>query len=231
MLPVTTRTVCRVSRSRLVVVALAAAVLTSTSCGDDDDDGAGERTTTTAPEQTTTTTQPQASGEGQQEAFAIVEDLVLEAADLTDSLFQDPSLATADDSPEVERLREIYTEDSPTPPDVLGQLEDLASAGQRVQAASSGVFREFLVHNMAAVDAATIRFNFCANQDQETVDADGDVVERFAEISQGAGEARYEDGRWQFYGLNRNDEDSLPTTPGEAQPGFCEQLYGGPGEA
>jgi hypothetical protein len=84
-----------------------------------------------------------------------------------------------------------------------------------------------MVHDMVAVDAETVRFNFCANQDQETVNADGEVVAQFAEVSQGAGEARYVAGRWRFFGLNRDEETSLPTEPGEASPGFCEQLYSG----
>jgi hypothetical protein len=193
--------------------------------GDDDDDDA--RTTTSAAEQdasTTTLAEPQASGDDEQAAFTIVENLMTEAVDLADGFVQDPSNVSEDD---LDRLREIYTEDSPTPPNVQERLDELTSNEQKVRPGASGIFDEFMVHGLAAVDANTIRFNFCANQDQETVDAAGEVVEHFAEVSQGAGEARYFDGRWQIYGLHRDDETSLPTEPGQASPGFCEQLYGG----
>lgn len=221
-----TRATRRASLPWLAAAAVTGIALVGLSCsGDDDvDEDATDRTTTSEQtSSTTTTTQPQASGDGQQAAFTIVENLAVEAIDLADELVQDPSNASEAD---LERLREIYTEDSPTPPNVQERLDDLTSNGQKVRAGPSGIFDEFMVHGMVAVDPTTIRFNFCANQDQETVDADGAVIERFAEVSQGAGEARYVDGRWQFFGLHRNEETSLPTEPGEALPGFCELLYG-----
>jgi hypothetical protein len=223
----------RASRSWLAVAAAAGVALVGASCsgGDDSaDDGAGDRTTTTTEQasSTTTTTQPQASGDGQQETFTIVENLAVEAIGLADELVQDPSNASEDD---LERLREIYTDDSPTPPNVEERLDELSSNGQEVRAGPSGIFDEFMVHGMVAVDATTIRFNFCANQDQETVDANGQVVERFAEVSQGAGEARYVDGAWRFFGLHRDDETSLPTEPGQALSGFCDLLYGSEDDA
>ena len=204
------------------------------SCGGDDDDSessSSRRTTTTTEQPATTTTQPQASGDGQEAAFTIVEGVVLDATDLTDRLLQDPTLASDEDSAELEQLRELYTDDSPTPPEVAARLDELASHGQEVRPGPSGVFREFMVHGMAAVDATTIRFNFCANQDQETVDESGAVVATFAEITQGSGEARYVDGEWRFYGLHRDDESSIPQEPGDALPGFCQSLYGGEGQA
>jgi hypothetical protein len=209
-----------------------ATVLLSASCTGDDDDSEGSsprRTTTTA--ERATTTQPQASGDGQQAAFTIIESLVHEATDLTDRFMQDPSLASDEDGADVERLRELYTEDSPTPPEVLARSDELASNGQEVRAGPSGAFREFVVHGMAVVDATTVRFEFCANQDQETVDANGTVVAGFAEVTQGTGEARYVDGRWRFYGLHRDEQTSTPKEPGDVVAGFCQTLYGGAGQA
>lgn len=218
---------------RLRIGLAVTAILLSAACGGDDDDSedSSSRRTTTTTEQAATTTQPQASGDGQQAALTIVESLVLDATDLTDRLLRDPALAADEGSAEVEHLRELYTGDSPTPPEVLARLDELASHSQKVRPGPSGVFREFMVHGIAAVDANTVRFNFCANQDQETVDASGNVVDRFAEVTQGSGEARYVDGRWRFYGLHRDDESSLPTEPGNALPGFCQSLYGDEGQA
>jgi hypothetical protein len=113
---------------------------------------------------------------------------------------------------------------------VIARLDELAAQGLKVQPGASGVFREFMVHGMAAVDGTTVRFNFCANQDQQTVDEDGTVVTTFAEITQGSGEARYLDGEWRFYGLHRDPDSSIPTDPGDALPGFCESLYGDEGQ-
>jgi hypothetical protein len=216
---------------RVALVIAGASLIVGAACSGDDDDGADPPRSTTSADQATTTTQPQASGEDQQAAFTAIESLVLEATDLTDKLLQDPSLAAGDDSADVDRLHEIYTDDSPTPSEVLARLDSLASKGQSIQAGASGVFREFMVHGMAAVDATTVRFNFCANQDQETVDDEGVVIDRFAEVSQGTGEARWIDGRWRFYGLNRDEDTSIPTEPGQALPGFCQSLYGDEGEA
>jgi hypothetical protein len=230
------------SRSLAVQLSLALGAIAMLTllgaCGGDDDDAAGEGTTRSDPaggtastaRTTTSTMQPRASGEDLQPAFALVEQLVLDATSLTDRLLQDPTLASEEGSAELEQLEQLYTSDSPTPAQVEARIAELVSRGERVRPAGSGVFREFMVHDMAAVDANTVRFNFCANQDQETADAAGEVVDRFAEVSQGAGEARYADGRWRFYGLHRDDATSLPTEPGNALVGFCQTLYGGGGQ-
>jgi hypothetical protein len=214
------------------------ALLVGACGGDDDDDASGDDTarsasaggTASTSSTTTSTSQPRALGDDQQPAFSLVEQLVLDATSLTDRLLQDPTLASGENSAELEQLERLYTSDSTTPAQVEARITELLSRGERVQAAGSGVFREFMVHGMAAVDANTVRFNFCANQDQETVNAAGEVVDRFAEVSQGAGEARYADGRWRFYGLHRDEATSLPTEPGNALVGFCQNLYGGGGQ-
>ena len=87
------------------------------------------RATTTRPRrrETTTTTQPPATDEASHE---VVEELVLEATELADELFQDPTAVEDPDNEALDRLREIYTDDSPTPDGVEDQLRELVATGQ-----------------------------------------------------------------------------------------------------
>lgn len=210
--------------SAVALTAVAVLGLVGASCsGDDDDDPASRRTTTT---ETPATTQPEASGEGQAAAYTAVESEVLEATDLTDRLFKDPSAIDFPDDPELERLRGFYTPDSGVPAGVIDQLQGLAEADQHLQPSSvSGVFREMRVVGLEAVDPNTIRFRFCANQDRETVDRDGNVVSQRAEVTQGTGEARRVEGVWLIHQMDRDAATSLPVQPGQATPGICDTLY------
>lgn len=204
---------------RMVAILVSAVALVG-ACSSDDDSSDSAADTTDA--STTTTTHPPATAP---EAADVVENLVLEATELTDELLQDPSAVEDSDDPRLQRLEEIYTADSPTPPDVFARLTELADQDRSTRAAPSGVFREFVIYDIEAVDEDTMVFGFCANQDQETIDADGTVVEQFAEVTQGAGEARRIDGIWRFYGLHREQDRSRALTPGTATPGLCASLY------
>jgi hypothetical protein len=205
----------------LVVLALVA------SCADDDDDTAHSRDDTSSTT-TTSTTQPPASNE--EDAFPIIKDLVLEATAVADLLFQDPTEVNDPDNRDVKRLREIYTDDSPTPDGVLDQLRELAEKGQHRRPAQSGVFRDLGVYQMTRLDDDKVRFRICASEDQETVDANDTVIEQRAQVVQGVGEARRVDGVWRFYGINLEEDRTLPIRPGSANPGFCDSLFGGEAE-
>lgn len=211
-----------------VIPALALLTVTAACSGDDDAEPASrddEQTDTTS---ATTTTQPPASDE--EAAYPIIRDLVLEATALTDQLFQDPTAAEDPDNPDIERLRELYTEDSPTPDGVLDQLSDLADKGQRWRASQSGVFRDLGVYEMTTLDDDKVRFRICASEDLETVDENDHVVDQRAQVTQGVGEARRVDGIWRFYGINIEDDRTLEIAPGSANPGFCDSLFGGEAE-
>jgi hypothetical protein len=204
----------------LVLLALAA------GCGDDDSDSARPRddgrSSTTS---TSSTTQPPASDE--EAAFPIIEDLALEATALADQLFQHPDEVNNPDNQDIERLREIYTDDSPTPDGIIDQLHGLAEKGQHRRPAASGVFRDLGVYQFTRLDDDKVRFRVCASEDQETVDANDKVVDQRAQVVQGVGEARRVDGEWRFYGINLEEDRTLPIQPGTANPGFCDSLFAG----
>ncbi len=212
---------------RWAALAIVAATLLA-ACGDDDADG--DRSDTTNPESgsSASTTQPAATDE--EEAFPIVEDLAVEANAIVDELLQDPTAVNDPDNADIARLREIHTEDSPTPDGVVAQLEELVDNDQRERPAESGVFSDFGVYRMTAVDENTIRFRTCSTEDSETVDADGEVVDRRAQVTQGVGEARRIDGIWLMYGIHPEDDRTLPIEPGTANPGFCDDLFAEEGE-
>jgi hypothetical protein len=193
-------------------------------CGDDDaDDGSDNRDPDTS--SSSATTQPPASDE--EAAFPIIEDLVVEANALIDELLQDPTVVADPDNPEIARLREIHTDDSPTPDGVVAQLEELTDNDQRQRPAASGVFSDFGVNRMTTVDENTVRFRTCSTEDSETVDADDEVVDRRAQVTQGVGEARRIDGTWRVYGIHQEDDRTLQIEPGTANPGFCDDLFSG----
>lgn len=211
-----------VRRCSTLAAVVALAVLAG--CGDDDAGSAPNEGADSGAD-STTTTQPPASNE--EEAFPIIEDMVLEATSLVDELFQDPTVV---DDPEIARLPEIYTDDSTTPDGVIDQLRELADNGQRERPAASGVFGDLGVYQMAAIDADTVRFRVCASEDIETVDEAETVVDRTAQVVQGVGEARRVDGVWRFYGIHPEDDRTLPIEPGSANPGFCDALFADPEE-
>lgn len=201
------------------LVVIAVALLTG--CGNDDPGGASDTTDPDAG--STTTTQPPATDEDA--AFPLVEELATEANAIIDELLQDPAVVDEPDDDRIARLREIHTDDSPTPDGVIAQLEELAGDGLRQRPAASGVFSDFGVYRMTAVDEDTVRFRTCSTEDSETVDADGRVVDTRSQVTQGVGEARRVDGIWRMYGIHPEDDRTLPIEPGTAAPGFCDSLF------
>jgi hypothetical protein len=214
---------------RFIAALLPATLVLLVACGDDDatNDSRSEREPAT--DSSAATTEPPASDS--EAAFPIVEDLVLEATRLVDELYQEPEAVNDPDNADVERLREIYTEDSPTPDAVTEQLHELVDNGERMRAADSGVFRDLGVYEMAAVDEDTVRFRICASEDRETIDANGNVVDQRAQVTQGTGEARRIDGIWRFYGIHPEEDRTLPIEPGTANAGFCDRLFDEQGDA
>jgi hypothetical protein len=210
------RPVNRWATFALATVALASVV----ACSDEEPSAAGDDDTTTTVA-STTTTQPPATDEASHEA---VEELVLEATGLADELFQDPTAVEDPDSEALDRLREIYTEDSPTPDSVEEQLRDFVASGQHQRPAANGLFREVSVYAFETVDADTLTFDTCNQIDKETVDADGEVVATDARVVFVSGEAHRVDGAWRFVGLSNDTSRSNPIAPGTAEQGLCAQL-------
>jgi hypothetical protein len=212
---------------RTTLISALAVVSALAACSGDDAEPAGRSDEQTTATSATTTTQARASDE--EAAYPIIRDLVHEATALTDQLFQDPTAVEDPDNPDIERLRELYTEDSPTPNGVLEQLRALAEKHQRWRAAQSGVFRDLGVYRMTTLNDDKVRFRICASEDLETVDENNHVVAQRAQVTQGVGEARRVDGIWRFYGINIEDDRTLEIAPGTANPGFCDSLFGGEG--
>jgi hypothetical protein len=202
----------------VAVVAVSAA-----ACSDDDTAASGDgETTTTA--STTTTTQPSATDDPDA-AFDAVEEVVLEATSLADRLFQDPTVVNEPDNDDLERFREIYTDDSPTPDGVEAQLRDLAERGQRGRPTPGGeVYREVAPYAFEVLDADTVGFDTCNQVDRQVVDAAGQVIETSAQIVFVAGTARRVDGIWRFEGLSNDLSRNNPIRPGDSRAGYCAEF-------
>jgi hypothetical protein len=209
-------------------VATAALILLVGCSGDDSGANGSSDRSDHDTDASTSATQPPATEED--EAFSIVEDRVTEANAIIDELLQDPRAVDEPENAEIARLREIHTDDSPTPDGIVTQLEELAENDLRERPAESGVFSDFGVYRMTAVDENTVRFRTCSTEDSETVDASGEVVDRRAQVTQGVGEARRIDGVWRVYGIHQEDDRTLPIEPGTANAGFCDELFSSDGE-
>jgi hypothetical protein len=189
-------------------------------CSDDDTSAdAGDGTTTTVA--TTTTTHPPATDEA---SYEIVEDLVLEATDLADELFQDPTVVEDPGNETLVRLREVYAPDSPAPDGIEELLRGLVADGQHQRPSASGLFREVSVYAFDAVDEDTLAFDTCNQIDKETVDEAGEVVATDTQVVFVSGEARRIDGVWRFVGLSNDTSRSNPIEPGSSERGLCAQL-------
>jgi hypothetical protein len=207
-----------------VVTALLAVLVVAAACSDDDttaSDADDEATTTLA---TTTTTQPSATDDPEA-AFDAVEEVLLEATSIADRLVQDPTVVDDPGNEDLERLREIYTENSPTPDGVEAQLRDLAEKGQRGRPTPGGeVYREIAPYNFEVVDPDMVRFDTCNQLDAQTVDAAGEVVETTSQIVFVGGTAQRVDGVWRLYGLSSDLSRSNPIRPGDSKAGYCTEF-------
>jgi hypothetical protein len=188
-------------------------------------DEASDTEADAATEPTPTTAQPAASNP--EAAFPVAENIVLEATELANELFQNPSVVDDEGSATLARFDEIYTEDSPTPAGVIAQLRALNDNGERYRPGPSGVLRDLDVYRMTAVDDDTIRLRVCAVEDVEVVDESGTVVATRSQITQGDGGLRRSDGVWRFIGIDPDETATLPIAPGSAGSGFCSLLLGG----
>ncbi len=160
--------------------------------------------------------------------FPAVEHLVIEATDLADQLFEDPTVVNDAGDETLARFNEIYTDDSPTPDGVAAQLRTLSANGQRFRPGPSGKLRDVGVYRMTRVDDSQVAFRICAVEDVEIVDADGTVIDRRSQVTQGDGWAQRVGDEWRFAGIHPDDDATLPIAPGSAPSGFCDQLLGGP---
>lgn len=227
---------CRAVLGRVMVAALAG-LLTSGACSDDgfsDSNGGGSGNPATtvgeAAGVATSTTQPSAV-EDEGAAFDAVEALVAESSEVTDRLFERPSLVLDTGSRDLARLTELYTPDSPGLETLLGELEDLAAEDHRLQPGPSGVFSREVIWDLTAEGGDTISFETCAVFDTETVDSEGEVVDSGTLATMGTGEAHRVDGVWRYHGVDASGEG-----PGEIEPNevadvvrFCEALADGGG--
>jgi hypothetical protein len=160
--------------------------------------------------------------------FPVVEDLVIEATGLADQLFEDPTVVNDAGDRTLARFNEIYTDDSPTPEGVAAQLRTLSANGQRYRPGPSGRLRDVGVYRMTRVDDSQVAFRICAVEDVEIVDADGTVIGRRSQVTQGDGWAERVGDEWRFAGIDPDESATLPIAPGSAPSGFCDQLLGGP---
>jgi len=200
----------------MVVLGLVFTILGGVGCSDNGSEASPDDETTTTV--ATTTTQPPATDDASHE---IVTELVYEATGLADELFQDPTLADDPDSNAMDRLRELYTDDSPTPVGLETQLEELAALGHHERPTANGMFREVSVYSFEVVDENTLQFDTCSQIDTEMVDSDGDVISTEAAVRFSRGEARRVDGVWRFYGLNNDDSRLTEIESGGSSHGFC----------
>jgi hypothetical protein len=69
-----------------------------------------------------------------------------------------------------------------------------------------------------------LTFDTCSLIDREKVNAAGDVITTEARVIFTGGEARRVDGVWRFYGLSSDVSRDMPVEPGQADPGFCQQV-------
>jgi hypothetical protein len=160
--------------------------------------------------------------------FPAVRDLVIEATDLADQLFQDPTVVNDAGNRTLARFNRIYTADSPTPEGVATQLRTLSANGQRYRPGPSGRLRDVSLYRMTRVDDSQVSFRICAVEDVEIVDAAGTVIDRRSQVTQGDGWAERVRGKWRFAGIDPDENATLPIAPGSAPSGFCDQLLGGP---
>jgi hypothetical protein len=160
--------------------------------------------------------------------FPAVEDLVIEATGLADQLFEDPTVVNEPGDQTLARFNEIYTDDSPTPEGVAAQLRTLSANGQRYRPGPSGRLRDVSLYRMTRVDDSQVAFRICAVEDVEIVDANGAVIDRRSQVTQGDGWAQLVGGEWRFAGIDPDENATLPIAPGSAPSGFCDQLLGGP---
>jgi hypothetical protein len=160
-------------------------------------------------------------------AFPVVEDLVIEATDLANQLFQNPSVVDDRHGELLTRFGEIYTPDSPTPAGVVAQLKDLNAQGRHYRAGPSGKLRDVGVYRMTRIDGDQVAFRVCAVEDVEIVEAGGKVVGRRSQVTQGDGWAERTAGVWRFAGIDPDETATLRIAPGSAPSGFCDTLLGG----
>jgi hypothetical protein len=75
-----------------------------------------------------------------------------------------------------------------------------------------------------ATDENTLTFDTCSLIDREKVNAAGEVIDTEARVIFTAGEARRVAGVWRFYGLSSDVSRNTEIEPGQANPGFCQQV-------
>ena len=174
------------------------------------------------------TAQPSADTPGT--AFPVVKKLVIDATDLADQLFQDPTVVRDDHAHGdlLARFDRMYTADSPTPAGVVAQLKTLDAKGEHYRAGPSGRLRDVGVYRMTRIDGNQVTFRVCAVEDVETVGSGGKVVSRRSQVTQGDGWAERANGVWRFVGIDPDEHATLPIAPGSAPSGFCDSLLGGP---
>jgi hypothetical protein len=213
--------------ARLAVIVLLSIGASAACAGDQPGAGSAGGESAAAPGRPRVVAQPAA--DTPEAAFPVVEDLVIEATDLADQLFQDPTVVDGgDDDALLRRFSEIYTADSPTPQGVVAQLHTLSASGQRYRPGPSGRLRDVGVYRMTTIDGDQVAFRVCAVEDVEIVDTAGTVVGRRSQVTQGDGWAERSDGVWRFAGIDPDETATLPIAPGSAPSGFCDQLLGGP---
>lgn len=206
----------------------AAAPLVAACSGPADDAGVTRQERQAEAAVTPSTTAPPATDDA---SHAEVVALVDEATTLADGFWRDPSVVDDPNNPDLARYRELYTDDSPTPPAVEEGLRTMVERGERYQPAANGFMREVEIYQWApATDEDTLRFDTCSVIDRQLVGSDGSVISADARLLFVGGEAHRVGGVWRFYGLSNDMSRTVTLTPGAARSGTCESFVAAAGQ-
>lgn len=180
--------------------------LLMTGCGDDSDsDGSSGSGGSDAPG-----SHPSAT-ENEGDAHRIVENLVHDASERANELYEDPSVVDDPTSNRLERLLALYTPDNTFPEAIEEHVRLLADDGVSYAPGPRGFHERLRVFDLTTIDDDTVRFQYCAALSIEIVGSD--LEDPFlAELRTGVGEAHRIDGTWLLYDL------VTPTEPREWDP-------------
>ena len=174
----------------LAVVALAAPACGCSGDGDDERDD--------EPRATTTTAQP--PGDSPEDVKPFVDELLVQLDAVTDEIIRDPALVQAPDSPQVERLRDIYAPDAEGLAGALQAFERDADAGTHAEPVDSDTtIRTETTGDPETVDEDTVTVPICTVMTYRKLDRDGRTLELIAYLAQ-PGEVRAVrvDGAWRL---------------------------------
>ena len=211
----------------LLALATAAPLVTACSGPGNEPDAARSERQAEAAVSPSTTAPPATDEASHAEVMALVD----EATSLADGFWRDPSVIEDPNSPDLARYRQLYTDDSPTPPAVEAGLRTMVQEGERYRPTANGFMREVEIYQWSpATDEDTLRFDTCSLIDRQLVGADGAVISTESRLLFVGGEAHRVGGVWRFYGLSNDMSRTVPLTPGAARSGTCQSFVSAAGQ-